>query len=69
MSIEHLVTMANDIGTFFQVERPSDAPAAIAEHLQRFWTPRMQRQICEHLRAGGCDLSEPVRAAVERLAQ
>lgn len=69
MSIEHLVTMANDIGAFFQVERPSDAPAAIVEHLQRFWTPRMQRQIVAHLQAGGSGLSEPVRAAVERLAR
>jgi len=37
--------MANQIGKFF-AHRPDDAAAAdIADHLRKFWDPRMRRQI------------------------
>ena len=43
--------MANDIGTFFEAE-PDKAEAArsVANHLRRFWDPRMRRQIVAHYR-------------------
>lgn len=65
MNIEHLVTMANDIGNFFGGE-PSreDAVAGVLNHIRKFWDPRMRRQIAEYVRKGGTELSEHVRAAV-----
>jgi formate dehydrogenase subunit delta len=68
MSVEHLVQMANDIGHFFAAEpKRADAIAGIATHIQRFWDPRMRRQILAHLQAGGAGLEELPRAAVATL--
>ena len=69
MRIERLVAMANDIGMFFQAE-PDKAEAAksIANHLKRFWDPRMRRQIVGHYREGGLGLNDTTRAAVGLLA-
>jgi formate dehydrogenase subunit delta len=67
--IERLVAMANDIGMFFDAE-PDKAEAAksIANHLKRFWDPRMRRQIVGHYREGGLGLNDAPRAAVGLLA-
>ena len=69
MRIERLVSMANDIGAFFDAE-PDKAEAArsIAGHLKRFWDPRMRRQIVGHYRDGGAGLEGTVRAAIALLA-
>ena len=70
MNIEHLVRMANDIGAFFAAE-PSreEAARAVLNHIQRFWDPRMRREMLEHFRAGGEGLDEPARGAVALLAE
>ncbi len=58
MQIEHLVTMANEIAAFFQgAANEGEAAASVANHLRRFWDPRMRRQIIEHLKLGGAGLS------------
>ena len=68
MSIEHLVKMANDIGDFFRAEpERADAVAGIANHLQRFWDPRMRRAIMSYASEGGQGLDDLVREAVGRL--
>jgi len=68
MSIEQLVKMANDIGDFFRAEpERADAVAGIANHLQRFWDPRMRRAIMNYASAGGEGLDDLVREAVARL--
>lgn len=68
MNIEHLVSMANDIGNFFISEvGAKDAPASIATHISRYWDPRMRSQIIAHAAAGGAGLSEPALAAVRTL--
>lgn len=68
MSTEHLVQMANDIGHFFAAEpKREDAIAGIATHIQRYWDPRMRRQILAHLQAGGEGLEELPREAVASL--
>jgi formate dehydrogenase subunit delta len=70
MRVERLVSMANDIGAFFNAE-PDKAEAAknIATHLRRFWDPRMRRQIVAHYREGGAGLDDVVRSAVRLLAE
>jgi formate dehydrogenase subunit delta len=67
--IERLVAMANDIGAFFDAE-PDKAEGAksVANHLRRFWDPRMRRQIIAHYRAGGGGLKDVSRAAIGLLA-
>jgi formate dehydrogenase subunit delta len=69
MKAEKLVMMANQIGKFFVPQRNMDAVAAIADHLVKFWDPRMRAAIVAHLESGGQGLDQPVRAAVERLRQ
>jgi len=66
-SADKLVMMANQIGRFFTPQRDADAAAAIADHLEKFWEPRMRAAIIKHLAAGGAGLDAPVREAVGRL--
>ena len=71
MRAERLVSMANDIGAFFAAD-PDKAEAAknIANHLKRFWDPRMRREIVAHYREqGGAGLDPVVRSAVALLQQ
>lgn len=67
MSPDRLVHMANQIGTFFRSQGPDHAVPGIAEHLKKFWDPRMRKAIVAHLDAGGDGLAPEVRAAVEAL--
>ncbi len=69
MQIEKLVYMANQIGKFFAAQGEDAAIAGIADHLKRFWDPRMRREIIAHLDAGGAGLDPYTRAAVERLRE
>ena len=67
MSLPKLVYMANQIGKFFVSADRTTAVAAIADHLRKFWDPRMRAEIVAHLEAGGEGLDEPVRQAVAEL--
>jgi formate dehydrogenase subunit delta len=70
MRAERLVSMANDIGAFFNAEPDkTEAAKAIANHLRRFWDPRMRREIIKHYREGGRGLDDLVRSAVQLLAE
>ena len=66
MNLHNLVTMANRIGAFFEAQPDRDeALAGIADHVRKFWEPRMRAQILAAL-DGGDDpgLSEIVRSAL-----
>ncbi len=68
MSVESLVRMANDIGHFFAAEpQRADAIAGVANHIRRFWDPRMRRQIAAHLASGGEGLEPLAREAISSL--
>jgi formate dehydrogenase subunit delta len=70
MRIERLVSMANDIGAFFEAEPDkTEAAKGIAGHLTRFWAPRMRRQIIAYYREGGAGLHDVVRSAVALLSE
>ena len=46
MNEQHLIEMANRIGEFFESMPDHDeALAGIADHIRRFWEPRMRRAI------------------------
>jgi len=44
-----LVYMANQIATFFHSQPKSEAAAAVADHINQFWEPRMRLQFFEIL--------------------
>jgi formate dehydrogenase subunit delta len=69
MDIENLVKMANDIGNFFAADPDHEAAVAgVADHLRKFWDPRMRKAIAAHCREGGLGLSDIAREAIARLA-
>ncbi len=45
MDEAELVRMANQIALFHAAYPPARAAAAVAEHLERFWTPEMRAQL------------------------
>jgi formate dehydrogenase subunit delta len=69
-SAEHLVQMANDIGNFFRSEpERTDGIAGIANHIAKFWTPRMRQKLLDHVKAHGeAGLDELPREALKLLA-
>lgn len=40
-----LVALANQVGTFFVMQFKTNVPEAIADHLRKFWEPRMRDEI------------------------
>jgi formate dehydrogenase subunit delta len=69
MSPDKLVMMANQIGTFFASQGETAAVPGIAEHIRKFWEPRMRQAIFAHLDAGGAGLRPDVKRALEQLRQ
>jgi formate dehydrogenase subunit delta len=67
MSPDKLVYMANQIGRFFASQGADKAIAGTAEHIKKFWDPRMRTAIFSHLDAGGAGLDPVPRQAVEVL--
>ena len=61
MKIDNLVTMANQIGTFFaSYPDREEASTEIANHLQRYWAPRMRIQLYAHIDAGDAHGLAPI---------
>ena len=50
MKLENLVYMANRIGEFFAAMPDRDeARDGIANHIKRYWEPRMRKVLVDHL--------------------
>jgi formate dehydrogenase subunit delta len=62
-----LVYMANQIGKFFASQGQEKAVAGTADHIRKFWDPRMRAAIFAHLKAGGDGLDPIVRTALALL--
>jgi formate dehydrogenase subunit delta len=69
MSPDKLTYMANQIGWFFRSQGREKAVAGTAEHIRKYWDPRMRKTIYAHLDAGGKGLDPIVRAALAKLKQ
>jgi formate dehydrogenase subunit delta len=67
MSPDRLVYMANQIGKFFEVQRADEVVPGIANHIRKFWDPRMREAIFAYMDAGGEGIDPPVREALDRL--
>jgi formate dehydrogenase subunit delta len=68
-SHDRLIYMANQIGKFFQSQGQDKRVPGIAEHIHKFWDPRMRKAIFAHLDAGGGGLDPDVRAAIATLKE
>jgi formate dehydrogenase subunit delta len=68
-SAERLVMMANQIAGFFAHGGEAKAVPQIANHLKKFWDPRMRRAIIAHVEAGGGGLTPFALKAVQSLAE
>jgi formate dehydrogenase subunit delta len=69
MDPHYLVDMVNEIAAFFVGEDPPKAAENVANHLRRYWDPRMRKQIIEHAGNGGEGLSQVAKAGVELIAR
>ena len=63
-SPDRLIYMANQIGTFFNSQGQAKAVPGIAEHIHKFWDPRMRKALLAKLDAGEPDINEIVQQAV-----
>ena len=66
-SPDRLIYMANQIGAFFNSQGDAMAVPGIADHIKKFWDPRMRKAIFAHLDAGGAGLDPFVRDAIATL--
>jgi len=64
---DHLVSMANDIAANLSFQ--PDAEERIADHITRFWAPRMRRLLLEYAANDGAGLSAVLQAALQKLGQ
>ncbi|MDE2229160.1 MAG: formate dehydrogenase subunit delta [Alphaproteobacteria bacterium] len=65
-----LVYMANQIGKFFAHQPPDKAVDSTADHLLKFWDPRMRNAIVEQMdRSGAAGLDPLVLKAVEKVRE
>jgi formate dehydrogenase subunit delta len=54
MKIDALIKMANEISYFFEGDAGEEAaPAAVANHLKRYWEPRMRKDMLAYYDANG----------------
>ena len=67
MSPDRLVYMANQIGKFFEAQRADEVVPGIANHIKKFWDPRMREAIFAYMDAGGEGIDLPVREALDKL--
>ena len=61
--IAKIVRMANQIGTFFESKKHDEGVHGVAEHINKFWEPRMRRHFFEVVDAGGEELKPIVLEA------
>lgn len=66
---EKLVRMAEQIAANISIDTNDDVVAtSVAEHIKRFWDPRMRAKICEYADSDSVELSSIVLKAVRQLA-
>ena len=66
MENRDMIRMVNQIAAFFEAYPRADALKGIANHVRKFWDPRMRKQLTEYIDGGGKDISPLVIAALSR---
>ena len=67
MSPDKMVTMANQIATFFKTQPGDDQADRVAAHLSDFWDPRMRAQLHSYIAEGGEGLDDLVLSAARKI--
>lgn len=67
METDVMLHKANSIAAFFAAYPHDEAVAGVKDHIEKFWEPRMRRQLLAHLATGGAGLDELVLEAAGRL--
>ncbi|WP_312365148.1 formate dehydrogenase subunit delta [Ensifer sp.] len=62
-----LIYMANQIATFFKSQPQDEAAQGVATHINKYWEPRMRRQLFQHIDGGGAGLSPLVLEAASKI--
>lgn len=60
MDHHDIIRMANQIASFFNGSGPEVAVKDAAEHINKFWEPRMRAALFAHLDAGGAGLDPTI---------
>jgi formate dehydrogenase subunit delta len=69
VDIAKLVRMAEQITANMRfTEDEAVVAERVADHINRFWDPRMKEAIREHARLRDSDFSPPLRAAIKQLS-
>jgi formate dehydrogenase subunit delta len=66
-SADKLVLMANQIVRNLAIQGDDKAVELAADHMRKFWEPRMRRAIQQHARSGGRGLMPLATRAIEQL--
>lgn len=68
MNADRLIKMANQIGAFFEAMPDAEqAAAGVADHIGKFWEPRMRQSLEAHIAAhGDAALTPIVRRALRK---
>ena len=63
METRDMLRMANQIASFFNGAGHDQAVKDSAEHINKFWEPRMRMALIAHLEKGGAGLDPTIRDA------
>lgn len=63
MELKDMVRMANQIADFNRAYPHDEAVKETADHISRFWEPRMRKAFFDHIAKGGEGLDPLVREA------
>ncbi|MBV1701269.1 MAG: formate dehydrogenase subunit delta [Hyphomicrobiales bacterium] len=65
--IQKLVEMANQIADYFESFPEAEAAPGVADHISKFWTPKMVERFLAHMAEGGADLHPLAQSAAKLL--
>jgi formate dehydrogenase subunit delta len=60
-------SLANQIAGFFAAYPRDQAIDSVADHLNKFWEPRMRAALIGYAKSGGSGLQELVAAAITKI--
>jgi formate dehydrogenase subunit delta len=67
METRDMVRMANQIASFFASYPHEEAVQGTADHVNKFWEPRMRSQLLAYLAKGGDGLAPLVKDAAAQI--
>jgi formate dehydrogenase subunit delta len=66
-SVSPQIRLANEIAVQFHHKPADEAAAAIANHIRRFWDPRMKKELLQRVQSEAGSLDPLVIAATRQL--